>query len=320
MKNGRSVWFINGNLTLDQAKGIATSATETLGYKSIPKDQIYQVRMLHLEEGRETALQIDLENPEEQNSALLSIFQDKYQPYDREEFVRHALVHSVVFQILDQPAFDYLRTKEQLGYIAYARPFNYRDMIGGGFIVQSSEKSAEFVISKINYFLNTFKEKLDNLSDEEYETAVNAVIMERKEIDVSLVAESIRLYRQIQKHTYQFDIKEREIEILQKMIDKSDEEHYKQSKKRIVRHFNNLFYGKVAEEEGEPTGNGSKLLNIELVSSKHKEDLQKDYDANTEQMTVKRTKITETDIAKFKNTSMLYPDRYMTRFADAKLE
>jgi len=201
MKNARSVWFFNGNMKADESKQIAIDAVNTLGkylskqclteigYKGIPKDQITNTRIVSLEPNSETSLRIDAANPDEPNSALLSIFQDgtrftKLQP--REDQIKHELIHAVVFQILDQPSFDFLRTKEQLGYIAYCKSYVFRDILHGGFIVQCSEKSTEFVITKAYEFLNTYKKKMEDLSDEEYETAVKAVIMQKEEVDVSL--------------------------------------------------------------------------------------------------------------------------------------
>ena len=50
------------------------------------------------------------------------------------------VLFQIVFQILDEPAYDFLRTKEQLGYLAYATAWNFRDIQGGGFLIQSNKK------------------------------------------------------------------------------------------------------------------------------------------------------------------------------------
>jgi insulysin len=312
LKNARTVWFFNGNLKPDHAMNITSKVVETLGFKAIPKAHILNTRLISLEENTETTLIVDAGNPEEKNSGLLSIFQDRNIPKDKHEYMIHDLYHSVVFQILDQPAFDFLRTKEQLGYIAYSRILNFRDIIGGGFIIQTSEKSPEFAMAKTYEFLNMYKEKLENLTDEMFETAVNAVIMEKKEIDVSLVHESVRLSRQIVRHTYEFDLREQQIAHLEKMKDKTDVDSYQKAKQRVTDHFLNLFYKSTTSTGVE---NGPKILNIELVSSDHKEENEKIYEENKDILQVPRTKISEEDITDFKNSSMLLPDRYLTRFS-----
>lgn len=299
LTSGRISWFFNGNLDAEYAKKIASKAHDALKYKSIPKSQLIQVRTLALPEGQETSLVFEAVNKDETNSSILSYFQD-----GPKQSIEHGLYHSIAFQLLDQPAFDYLRTKLQLGYIAYARPFNYRDTVGGGFIVQSNVRSPEGVLSKINEFLSKQKERFDSLSDEEFTTAVNAVLMEKKEIDMSLMAETLRLFREVVKHTYQFDIKEREIEALTKFADSSNADEFKSTKQKVIDHFNNLFF------------NNIKQFNVELVASGHSEDSQKTREENTTGMKVERSQISLDDVSVYKNRQMLYPDQYLTKFAD----
>ena len=43
--------------------------------------------------------------------------------------------------LIKDPAFDYLRTKEQLGYIVMALPDDHRGVIGLSILVQSNVKN-----------------------------------------------------------------------------------------------------------------------------------------------------------------------------------
>ncbi|CAI2381562.1 unnamed protein product [Moneuplotes crassus] len=313
LTNARSVWFFNGDLTKDQAVSTAQKATETLAFKTIPKDLLVFTRPLMMDENSETNIVIDAENKDETNSAILSIYQDETRFDTVEEEFAHHMIHSVVFQILDNPSFDYLRTKEQLGYIAYARSLIYREMIGGGFIIQSAVKNPEYLIKKSNDFLEMYKEKLASLSDEDFETAVKAVIMDKKEVDHSLLKESIRLFTRVEKHSYDFDYKEKQIEYLEKMMDKSNEEFYTESKKKVVDHFNHLFYG--------PEGSGPRVAHIELIASQHKEDNTTQYEANKEAYKrAKRRVVDITEISRFKNSSVVYPDKLLNRFSNYSTE
>ena len=47
---------------------------------------------------------------------------------------------------LDEPAFDTLRTKEQLGYMAYLQRSFSVNVMGGVFIIQSSVKDPEYLM------------------------------------------------------------------------------------------------------------------------------------------------------------------------------
>lgn len=221
LKTGRSVWFFNGNMTSEKVKEIVLTTVETIGLKSIPKDELCQDRVISLPENSEISVEFNALKNEESNSAIVSFYQDS-----PKKNLMHGLLHEVVYQILGQPAFDFLRTKEQLGYIVFCRMFNYRGILGGGFIVQSSDRSCEFVILKIREFLDVYKEKFQNLTNEEFETAVNAVIMTKKEIDINLATETVRLFREIERHDYEFDVREKQIEGLAKMIDSTTPDYY----------------------------------------------------------------------------------------------
>jgi insulysin len=308
LKNGRSVWFINGNVSPDQAKNVAQSATETLGFTSIPKDKIMNSRACMVDQGDELTLMSDAENKDETNSALLSVYLDgRRQSVEQTQLSKR--YHDILMKILDVPAFDYLRTKEQLGYICYLRALDYRDLIVGAFIVQSSVKSPEYVLSKCNEFITTWTEKLANLSDEDFEIAVKAIVMEKKENDTSMLVETYRLFTRVEKHLYDFDYRESQIKSLEQMIDKSNVEYYNKSKKAVSDHFKYLFLGEAPEE-----GKGPRIVNVQQIASQHHDDNLKQYDENTEH--IKRSsKEIISDVKKFKNNSVLYPDIYMTRFA-----
>ena len=75
-----------------------------------------------------------------------------------------------------------------------------------------------------------------------------------------LVDESVRLFREIERHTYNFDSKEQSIKILAKMIDRNDQEHYNKSKKTVIDYFNMIFFENV------------KMINIKHIAIKHKEE------------------------------------------------
>ena len=79
-----------------------------------------------------------------------------------------------------------LEQNRNLGYIWDFSFQNYRGVLGCGFNIQSSDKSCDYIISKTKEFLNEQREIISNLTDEEYEIAVEAVIMQNKQIDMNL--------------------------------------------------------------------------------------------------------------------------------------
>ena len=65
----------------------------------------------------------------------------------------------ILQSVAKEPAFDYLRTKEQLGYIVFCMGEDHRGVEGLSIIVQSAVKTSYEIRSYINIFIK------DNLSE-----------------------------------------------------------------------------------------------------------------------------------------------------------
>lgn len=78
---------------------------------------------------------------------------------------------------ISEPAFDQLRTKEQLGYIVFTglKRLN-QQYLSLHIIVQSSHKDADYLDNRIEAFLHAYREQLIGLSEETFKENVTAVI------------------------------------------------------------------------------------------------------------------------------------------------
>ena len=78
---------------------------------------------------------------------------------------------------MSEPAFDQLRTKEQLGYIVFTglKRLN-QQYLSLHIIVQSSHKDADYLDNRIEAFLQVYRDQLIALSEETFKENVNAVI------------------------------------------------------------------------------------------------------------------------------------------------
>ena len=65
----------------------------------------------------------------------------------------------VLFHLLKEPAFNQLRTQEQLGYIVSSSLSPINKILGGKFVIQSSKFGPEYLESRINNFLAGTLEK-----------------------------------------------------------------------------------------------------------------------------------------------------------------
>ena len=68
-----------------------------------------------------------------ENSCLLSFYQ--YGRQTNEDADKLNLLNQVALQYLNEPTFDQLRTKEQLGYVVFSRPRSTRDIISAWFLI-----------------------------------------------------------------------------------------------------------------------------------------------------------------------------------------
>jgi insulysin len=78
---------------------------------------------------------------------------------------------------MSEPAFDQLRTKEQLGYIVFTgiKRLN-QQYLALHLIVQSSHKDADFLDGRVEDFLENYREQLLALTEEAFAANVAAVI------------------------------------------------------------------------------------------------------------------------------------------------
>lgn len=108
----------------------------------------------------------------------------------------------------------------------------YNDIIHGKFIVQSSLKSPDYLIARINDFLLWSRDSFfSTLSDEQIEKSKHALINNLKQKDLSMSEEAHRYWTEIVEGYYEFDYKEKKIEALEK-VNKTD----------LINFFNKLIF------------------------------------------------------------------------------
>lgn len=99
--------------------------------------------------------------------------------------------------MISEPAFNVLRTKEQLGYIVFASAWTSTASIGLRILVQS-EKDPVYVESRINAFLSGLREFLENMSEEQFDEHRRGLIHLWNEKDKNLNEECRSFWGHIQ--------------------------------------------------------------------------------------------------------------------------
>ena len=97
-------------------------------------------------------------------------------------------------QICWEPCFDFLRTKEQLGYSVACSMRNTMGVLGFGVNVVSALHEPRFVDQSIEAFLGAFREQLAKMTAAEYANHIEAYISDRTVPDYGLVDEASRLW------------------------------------------------------------------------------------------------------------------------------
>ncbi|KAJ9639866.1 metalloprotease [Coniosporium tulheliwenetii] len=107
-------------------------------------------------------------------------------------------------QMTDEPAFDTLRTKEQLGYVVFSGAQVYNTLNGYRVLIQS-EKSPEYLETRIDSFLAGFGKILEAMTDEEFEAHKTSLINKRLERLKNLTQETNRFNTHILSEHYDFE-------------------------------------------------------------------------------------------------------------------
>lgn len=107
-------------------------------------------------------------------------------------------------QLADEPCYDQLRTKEQLGYVVFSSALASLHRIGFRILVQS-EKSPEYLEGRIDNFLNSFGKMIEELDDVKFEKHKNSLINKLKEKPKNLKEEMERLWMYIMTEYFDFD-------------------------------------------------------------------------------------------------------------------
>ncbi|XP_045541115.1 insulin-degrading enzyme [Papilio machaon] len=120
------------------------------------------------------------------------------------ELVAHALA---------EPAFNVLRTKEQLGYIVFSGVRRSNGAQGLRLVVQS-DRHPEYLEQRIEAFLKTSQEDLENMSEEMFLKHRSTLAAQRLERPKRMATKAARIWAEIITQVYNFDRPRVEVEQL----------------------------------------------------------------------------------------------------------
>ena len=200
---------------------------------------------------KNTVNEYAINHPDENNLNSTAICY--WQSDKKTEDLKLYALNSVLFTVLRHVSYNTLRTQEQLGYVVFCNPSNIRKILGGSILIHSPKKDPEFLVHRINAFLDSQRNQVDELTEEEFEKFRQSVIATAQVKDINLYEESGRAWDEVYDQFYMFNRQEKYIEALKDI-----------TKDELIDYFQSIFW------------RDWRRINIKITCSSHSEDIDQD--------------------------------------------
>ncbi|KAF2646871.1 hypothetical protein P280DRAFT_387619 [Massarina eburnea CBS 473.64] len=188
----------HGNLYKEEALKLTDLVEKTIRPKKLPPNQWPIRRTLILPAGSNFIYERALKDPANVNHCIEYVLYlgDRLDPTLRAKQL-------LLSQMTDEPAFNQLRTIEQLGYVVFSGQTTGITYAGYRILIQS-EKDCRYLEGRIEHFLTMFEKTLDEMSEEDFEKHKGAVISKRLEKLKNLSQEGNRFWNHMLGDVYDF--------------------------------------------------------------------------------------------------------------------
>lgn len=191
--------LVHGNLYKNDALDIARLVESTLRPRRLPQSQWQTRRAIALPSGANYLYERVLHNPRNTNHCLEYII-SVGSVSDR--LLRAKLL--LFSQIAEEPCFNTLRTKEQLGYMITSGARIYVT-VGTWRILLQSEKDCQYLEQRCDAFLVKLEQNLREMTDAMFEEQKTALINKRLDRVKNLGQETSRFWTHITSEVFDFD-------------------------------------------------------------------------------------------------------------------
>uniref|UniRef100_A0ACD5WJT1 Uncharacterized protein n=1 Tax=Avena sativa TaxID=4498 RepID=A0ACD5WJT1_AVESA len=213
--------YIQGNIEPGEAESIVQEIEDTIFntpnslFKSMSPSQYLIKRVIMLENELKCYYQIEGLNPKNENSSIVQYIQ-----VHQDDAISNIKLQ-LFSQIASQPAFNQLRTVEQLGYIAGLSLRSDRGVWALEVVIQSTVKDPSYLDVRVDEFFKTFESKIHELSDKDFKRNVKSLVDSKLEKFKNLWEEADFYWGEIEAGTLKFDRIESEVALLREL--KKDE-------------------------------------------------------------------------------------------------
>jgi len=215
-------WLLFGNLTEAESLDLVTKCQglfEGTGTQPLLSAQAVRLREVELPSGSTHVFK------SEHHSHLSSCVSVLFQAGMQE--TKTNVTVELLEHIANEPFFNQLRTKEQLGYIVFSGVRRASGTQGIQFIVQSDRHPA-YLERRIDSFLNILNETLHSMTEEEFQHHRSALRVRKAEKPKKLKERSTILWSEIAGQQYNFERQDIEIAALEKLTLKDTIEYFEE--------------------------------------------------------------------------------------------
>ncbi|KAL2925501.1 Nardilysin-like [Bienertia sinuspersici] len=185
----------HGNLLEEEAINVANIFKSNFPVPAIPEAMRHKEQVLCLPSAANLVRDVCVKNKLEVNSVIELYYQIEQENVD--DSLRQKGFSDLFDEVVQEPFFNQLRTKEQLGYVVECSPRMTYRVFGFCFCIQSSKYNPVYLQERIDEFIDGLKDMLEGLDDASFESFKSGLIAKLLEKDPSLAYETSRFWNQI---------------------------------------------------------------------------------------------------------------------------
>ncbi|XP_064292725.1 nardilysin-like isoform X2 [Plodia interpunctella] len=204
--------LMQGNLAWYEAISISETVLKNIKFEGLPEEELPELRVHQLPLG-ERKIRVYNLNPQSPNSVVTNYYQGELTN------PKHTATLEVLMMLMEEPVFDILRTKEQLGYSVFCMMRYTFGVLGFSVTVnsQADKFSVSHVDSRVEAFLKKFARDTRKLPERALLGAKRALQQLKHTTDYELKEEVERNWREIVSREYQFQRLFTEAEAIEKI-------------------------------------------------------------------------------------------------------
>ncbi|KAI8074834.1 Metalloenzyme, LuxS/M16 peptidase-like protein [Gongronella butleri] len=208
--------LVHGDMSADQSIALLKNVEAMLEPRPLSPSQFISNRSVLLPPGKLYVHQLAVTDLKEVNSAV----EFYIQVCDCTDVALRTRL-SLISQIAQEPCFNQLRTKEQLGYIVLSGVRSHVGSMGLRVIIQS-ERDTVYLEARILDFLElTLHQMLADMSDDEFKSQVDSLVAVKTERHQNMAQEGSKYWSAIESQYFEFDDVEKDVEELKSITKQS---------------------------------------------------------------------------------------------------